>query len=124
MNIASLCTVVLCGCVVGALALSVERAVAQGAADPNAAPNPYRVQENWAQLPPGRKWGQTIGIDIDPDGKSIWTFDRCGARDCIGKPDIAPIQKFDSGGKLLVSFGAGLFNYPHGLHIDRPGNVW
>jgi hypothetical protein len=24
-------------------------------------------------------WGSTIGIEIDPDGKSLWTFDRCAA---------------------------------------------
>jgi hypothetical protein len=33
-----------------------ERLYAQGA-DPNAAPNPYKMQENWAQLPEGRKFG-------------------------------------------------------------------
>jgi hypothetical protein len=32
---------------------------AQGT-DPNAAPNPYKMQENWAQLTDGRKFGQAI----------------------------------------------------------------
>ena len=34
--------------------------------DPNSAPNPYHVVDHWAKLPPGRAWGQAIGIDIDP----------------------------------------------------------
>jgi DNA-binding beta-propeller fold protein YncE len=90
---------------------------------PNAAPNPYRLDEGWAKLTPGRKWGAAIGIDIDRDGKSVWVFDRCGARECSGS-DLAPIQKFDPSGNLVTSFGAGMFNFPHGLFIDRDGNVW
>ncbi|MGC2320385.1 MAG: hypothetical protein WA615_28440, partial [Bradyrhizobium sp.] len=58
------------------IALSAEKTYAQGN-NPNAYPNPYQLQENWAKLPPGRTWGSTIGIEIDPDGKSLWTFDRC-----------------------------------------------
>jgi sugar lactone lactonase YvrE len=68
-------------------------------------------------------WGQAIGVDIDRDGKSVWIFDRCGAKTCTGSP-VAPIQKFDTSGKLVTSFGAGMFNFPHGLFVDRDGNVW
>ena len=32
--------------------------------------------------------------------------------------------KFDPSGKLLKSFGAGLLLFPHGIHVDRDGNVW
>jgi len=91
--------------------------------DPNSAANPYRVVETWAQLPEGRAWGQAIGVDIDPDGRSVWVYDRCGAKTCIGSK-LDPIQKFDSSGKLVRSFGAGLINWPHGLFVDRDGNVW
>jgi DNA-binding beta-propeller fold protein YncE len=93
------------------------------AQDVNNAPNPYRATENWAQLPQGRVWGMAIGIDIDRDGKSVWVFDRCGAKTCTGST-VAPIQKFDASGKLLTSFGAGMFNFPHGLFVDRDDNVW
>jgi DNA-binding beta-propeller fold protein YncE len=103
-----------------AAALAFGAAVAQ---DVNSAPNGYRVIDNWAQLPPGRVWGMAIGIDIDHDGKSVWVFDRCGAKSCTGSA-VAPIQKFDASGKLVTSFGAGMFNWPHGLFIDRDGNVW
>src|SRR5262245_37972058 len=75
--------------VAATMALSAGRAHAEG---PNAAPNPYRAEENWAKLPEGRVWGQAIGVDIDRDGTSVWVFDRCGAKTCEGS-NIAPIQK-------------------------------
>jgi sugar lactone lactonase YvrE len=34
------------------------------------------------------------------------------------------VLKFDSSGKLVRSFGGGVFIFPHGLHVDREGNVW
>jgi DNA-binding beta-propeller fold protein YncE len=34
------------------------------------------------------------------------------------------VLKFDASGKMTKSFGAGLFIFPHGLHVDREGNVW
>src|SRR5258706_680760 len=92
-------------------------------ADSKNAPNPYRLDEGWAKTAMGRNFGSTIGITPDADGKSIWTFDRCGGNDCANSK-IAPIQKFDASGKLVMSFGAGMFNYPHGLYVDREGNVW
>jgi sugar lactone lactonase YvrE len=42
---------------------------------------------------------------------------------CDGSP-LAPILKFDSSGTLIASFGAGLLLFPHGLYVDRDGNVW
>ena len=107
-------------------ALSLGTAQAQGVNDANAvnaAPNPYQTIDNWAQLPPGRVWGMAIGLDIDRDGRSVWVFDRCGAKTCTGS-QVAPIQKFDASGKLLASFGAGMFNFPHGLFVDRDNNIW
>jgi DNA-binding beta-propeller fold protein YncE len=110
--------------IVASLAISGERGFAQTAADPNAAPNPYRVDEGWAKLPAGRKWGAAVGVDIDRDGKSVWVFDRCATADDCSGSNLAPIQKFDASGRLVASFGAGMFNYPHGLFIDKDDNVW
>src|ERR1700732_5269243 len=70
--------------IVAGIAISGERGFGQGVqggGDPNAAPNPYRVDEGWAKLPQGRKWGAAIGVDIDRDGKSGGVFDRCGTAD-------------------------------------------
>ena len=96
---------------------------AQVSADPNGAANPYRLDADWLKIPDGRKIGQVTGVDIDPDGKSVWVFERCGARDCADST-LNPIDKFDASGNLVVGFGQGLFNHPHGFHVDRQGNVW
>jgi DNA-binding beta-propeller fold protein YncE len=102
---------------------SAQQAIGQGA-EPNAAPNPYRADEGGAKLPEGRRWGAAIGIDIDRDGTSVWVFDRCATADSCSGSSLAPIQRFDAAGMLVTSFGVGMFNYPHGLFIDRDDNVW
>ena len=84
--------------------------------------NPYRVEEGWAKFPDGRKWGSTSAVDVDRDG-NIWAFERCGDRSCAGS-DLAPIFKFDRSGKAVKWFGAGMFVFPHGMHVDKDGNVW
>jgi sugar lactone lactonase YvrE len=89
---------------------------------PNDLPNPYRTITNWAQLPDGRKWGSTSGVAIGPDG-NIWTYDRCGGNSCADS-NLAPILEFDPSGKLLKNFGAGMFILPHGIFVDKDGNVW
>lgn len=88
-----------------------------------AQPNPYHIVENWAKFPGGRTWGSSSGIGVDRDGVSIWVADRCGANSCAGKTD-APILKFDASGNLVKSFGEGMFVFPHGLFVDKDGNVW
>lgn len=98
--------------------------LARGAAQAtNDAPNPYRAAESWAQMPDGRTWGSTSAVDIDPDGRSIWVAERCGANSCAGST-LPIVLKFDASGKLVRSFGAGMFVFPHGIHVDREGNVW
>ena len=93
-------------------------------ADPNSAPNPYRLQEAWPHYPEGRKPGAAIKVQVDHrDGKSVFVFDRCGANDCSAS-DLPPILKFDADGKFVTAFGAKLFNQPHGLYVDREGNVY
>ncbi len=85
--------------------------------------NPYRTVENWAQMPEGRTWGSTSAVDVDRDGSSIWVAERCGANSCVGS-NLPTVLKFDASGKLVTSFGAGLFIFPHGIHVDRDGNIW
>lgn len=92
---------------------------------PNAkdVPNPYRTITNWAQLPDGRHWGSTAGVDIGPDG-NIWAYDRCGANSCADS-DLDPILEFDQKtGANLKHFGKGLMVQPHGFFVDKQGNVW
>jgi len=102
------------GVAFGALmAVSGDRGYTQ-AADPNAAPNPYKMQDNWLQLPAGRQLGGAIKVQVDhSDGKSIWVFDRCSSNGCN------PIQKFDAAGKFVRGFGANMFVQPHGFYVDK-----
>lgn len=91
----------------------------------NSGANPYRVIQNWAQIE-GRPWGGSNGVAIDLDGKSVWATDRCTAGTvpgCMGSK-ANPIHKFDESGKEIKSFGGSMFVWPHGIHVDREGNVW
>ena len=90
-------------------------------------PNPYHVVANHFTLPEGRTLGSTAAIDIDRDGHSVWVFERCGGASqalACASSKLAPVLKFDSSGTLVTSFGAGMFVSPHGIHVDRQGNVW
>jgi sugar lactone lactonase YvrE len=108
--------------------MSIAFAVVLGAivsisrADAQTAPNLYRVAEGWAKLPEGRTWGGTGAVDVDRNGH-IWVFERCGGTRCSDSK-LDPILEFDQSGKLIRSFGAGMFVFPHGLGLDREGNVY
>jgi len=105
-------------------ALAVQGLVAQSAVAPvNDAPNPYRTVENPFKLADGRAWGSISTVEPDIDGRSIWIADRCGANSCAGS-NLPVVMKFDASGKLLQSFGGGMFVFPHGIHVDAQGNVW
>ena len=97
--------------------------ITQPTSPTNYAPNPYRTIEGWAKLPEGRAWGSTSAVDIDKDGTSIWVAERCGANSCVGS-NLATVMKFDSTGIMVTSFGAGMMAFPHGIHVDRDGNIW
>ena len=104
--------------------LAVPSLFAQSPAAPvNDAPNPYTSVGNPFQLPDGRVWGSISAVEPDIDGTSIWIADRCGANSCAGS-NLPPVMKFDAAGKLVRSFGAGMFVFPHGIHVDAQGNVW
>jgi 6-bladed beta-propeller len=117
-------------------------------------PNPYRPVQGladgggpsvpggaWARLPGGREMGPPASVHVDIDGESIWAAIRCdetsplpvaaGGRfglDCLGSDNriknIDTVFKFDSRGNVVRSFGSGMFIWPHGLLVDREGNVW
>ena len=97
--------------------------LAQSPGPLNDLPNPYESVDAWGQLPDGREWGSTAGVDIDPDGVHLWAIDRCGGNSCADS-DLDPILKLDPTGQVVTSFGGGMLLFPHGLHVDRDGNVW
>ena len=109
------------GAMMAVAALATASALAE--APPNSQPNPFRTVENWFKLPAGRMWGSTSAVDVDRDGTSIWVAERCGANSCAGKMD-PPIFKFDQSGTLVKSFGGGMFVFPHGIAVDKDGNIW
>jgi sugar lactone lactonase YvrE len=95
----------------------------------------------WAKLPGGREMGPPASVQVDVDGESIWALIRCdetnpvpvgrGGRfgvDCMNRDGtLKPhdtIYKFDPKGNVVKSFGAQMFIWPHGMHVDRDGNVW
>jgi streptogramin lyase len=116
----------------GVVAVAVLRVVVHvqaQTAPTNSAPNPYTTVEQFFKMPEGRTWGSTSAVEIDRDGRSIWVAERCGANTCLdrttGKMSALPsILKFDASGKLVSSFGQGLLIFPHGIYVDRDGNVW
>jgi sugar lactone lactonase YvrE len=89
----------------------------------NDLPNPYQTVEGWARMPEGRTWGSSSAVDIDRDGRSIWVAERCGANNCVGS-NLDPVLKFDSTGRLVKSFGAGMILSPHAISLDPEGNIW
>jgi DNA-binding beta-propeller fold protein YncE len=108
----------------------------------NDLPNPYTAVTDFFKMPAGREMGSTSAVDVSPDGKIIWVAERCGMPPVDQRKDnralnscwnaatgamspLDPVLKFDqASGKLLASFGAGMMVFPHGIHVDRDGNVW
>jgi DNA-binding beta-propeller fold protein YncE len=96
---------------------------------PNDLPNPFMAGFDWGQLPEGRKWGSTASVTTAPDG-TIWVADRCGKSGAGGElcngasASIDPVFQFDTSGKLLKSWGKGMFTSPHKLTIDKDYNLW
>ena len=90
--------------------------------DPNAYPNPYHVDAGWAKL--DRRIGGTSAVDMDPDGKSVWVFERCGTADdgCSKtRPSIRCI-KFGADGKLVQKLGQGRDPLSP-RHLRRPATI-
>ena len=90
---------------------------------PNSVPNPYRQIEGWGKsLDDGRQWGGTNAVTVDSKG-NVWVGERCGGSSCA-ESTLDPILEFDASGKLIKSFGAGMFVLPHAIFVDGSGNVW
>ena len=73
----------------------------------------YEVDPDWPQLPVGRNFAETAGVAVDAK-ENVYVFHR-GAE---------PIFVIDKSGKFLRSMGKGIYKSPHGIHIDKDGNVW
>src|SRR3990172_8742035 len=93
----------------------------------NSGANLYRVIRDWARLDREMSpWGGSNGVASDRDGRTVWATYRCSpgtAPGCLGS-QVNPVHHFDESGREIASFGAGMFVWPHGIHVDRDGNVW
>lgn len=79
----------------------------------------YRVQIRFGEepdtMPEGWKFGRVSAVAVDGEG-AVYVFHRGKKAD--------PIIVFDAKGKYLRSWGRGMLGNPHGMRIDRDGNVW
>ena len=108
----------------GSMAESGKPAAHAGQQPINNLPNPYLTARNFGSLPDGRSWGSVSAMNVDIDGVHIWVGDRCGTNQCATTPDINPIVKLDPNGRVVAQFGAGQILWPHGMDVDREGNIW
>ena len=92
-----------------------------GAQQPN-----YQLVEGWAQLPQGvERFGMTLGVEID-SRRHLWVFQRCFSTDCVDGPEetLPAVLEYDPSGRLVRSWGEGMFVWPHGFFLDSDGNLW
>lgn len=88
----------------------------------------YQVVHGWPKLPDGRVLGQATGVDLDPRG-NVYVFHRASRVWSVDPalPLIAEstVEVFNQAtGRHIRSWGENLFLMPHGLTIDREGNIW
>jgi DNA-binding beta-propeller fold protein YncE len=112
-----------CICLPLSAAVFAVSVLAQPSSAPrNDLPQPYRTTRDWGQLPPGVAWAAVTAVEPAPDGM-IYVVHRCFENSCAGRME-APILKYNREGKLLASWGQGMFIFPHGATVDRSGNLW
>ena len=73
----------------------------------------YKVNADWPQLPSGWNFGETPGVAVDAKGH-VFVLHR----------GEHPIIEFTPEGKMVRSWGEGLFIRPHAIRIDPSGNIW
>jgi len=71
------------------------------------------VAPEWPTLPPGWTFEETPGVAVDKQ-EHVFVFHR-GPHSII---------EFDKDGKMVRTWGDGVFVRPHGLKFDREGNLW
>jgi DNA-binding beta-propeller fold protein YncE len=79
----------------------------------------YRVNIRFGEepdtMPAGWKFGRVSAVATNPQGE-VFVFHR--------GPKADPIIVFDRRGNFLRSWGKGMFGNPHGIRVDRNGDVF
>lgn len=73
----------------------------------------YRVDTEWAKLPPG--------IELRACAVCADARDRVY---CFNRSEQHPVLVFERDGSFLGSWGAGMFRFPHAIRTDRKGFLW
>lgn len=96
-----------------------------GAGAAAAQPGAFAEVPGWADFSGAPPPGNVSGVAVDPQSGWVWIAARCGANDCSGNTTHAPVIALDPAtGRRVAAFGLGQFVWPHGIHVDRSGNVW
>jgi DNA-binding beta-propeller fold protein YncE len=87
----------------------------------------YEEVKDWPKLPPGVRLGEAAGVAVDVSGH-VFIFHRPGRGfdlSATTKLTEPTVLELDAGtGKLIHSWGAGMFLVPHGITIDAQNNVF
>lgn len=82
----------------------------------------------WPALPENHVLGLCAGVAVDSQNR-VFVFHRCGRpwstpfpTEAIAADTVTLID--GKSGRLISCWGAKLFVMPHGLTVDREGNVW
>ena len=67
--------------------------------------------------PPGPDWALEMVSSLAVDGSGVLYLLQRGSK-------AAPVIAVDRQGRILRSWGAGLYKIPHSIRIDPAGNVW
>jgi len=90
----------------------------------------YQLVKNWPQLPQGFVLGDVTGIGIDTSqhifafhrGYTEWPLISSLPDTFITSKTILELDR--KTGRIINSWGAGIFIMPHGLTVDRNNNIW
>ncbi|MBV8083278.1 MAG: hypothetical protein JO247_00540 [Chloroflexi bacterium] len=73
----------------------------------------YELVEGWGCLPEGWEWGQVSSVAVDSEDR-VHVFTRTKH----------PYMVFDRDGRLLDSWGYGIFDDAHAIYITPDDSVW
>ncbi len=90
----------------------------------------YKLVKNWPQFPDGFTLGNPTGIGIDSNQNIVvfhrasreWPYIMSMPKSFIKEHTILVLER--ETGKIIHSWGNGLFVMPHGLTVDRNNNIW
>jgi sugar lactone lactonase YvrE len=68
------------------------------------------------QMPDGQEMGSVAWVCYDAKTRLTWILQRGDKAD--------PVIAVDAAGKVVHSFGRGLYTIPHAIRVDPEGNVW